>query len=142
MIIPILFWLLTLAGCGYAVAAGGRDGRWAALLILVASLLTIPATLLGQTWRRPELGVLTVDVLLLGGLYALSLRSRSFFPIWMSGFHLIAVATHLGAAITPEFTPKMYRAIAGLWAIPITISMVLGIYLDQRAAARHGMASG
>ncbi len=142
MIIPILFWLLTLAGCAYAASAGGRDGRWAAGLIISASLMTVPVTLLGRAWQRPELGVLTVDLLLLAGLYALTLGSRRHFPIWMTGFHLIAVATHLGAAVAPEFTPKAYRAVAGLWAIPVTVSMVLGIVLDQHAIARGRMRPG
>lgn len=139
MIIPILFWLLTLAGCGYAVAAGGRDGLWAAILIICASVLTVPVTLLGRAWQRPELGVLGVDLLLLAGLYLLTLRSTRHFPVWMTGFHLIATATHLGAAVAPDFTPKLYRALAGLWAIPVTISMVLGIALDQRALLRGRM---
>lgn len=132
MIIPVLFWSLTLLACAYAASAGGKDGRWAACLILAASLLTIPATLLGRAWQRPELGILVVDAALLAGLYALTLASRRHFPIWMTGFHLVAVVTHVSAAIAPEFTPKVYRALAGAWAIPITISMVLGIFLDQR----------
>jgi hypothetical protein len=139
VIIPLLFWMLTLAACAFAGAAGGRDGRWAAFLILAASALTVPVTLMGRSWRNPELGVLAVDVLLLVGLYWLALNSRRNFPIWMTGFHLIAVVTHIGAAVAPEFTPKVYRALAGLWAIPVTLSMVFGILLDQRAIARGKM---
>lgn len=132
MIIAILFWMLTLVGCAYAAGAGEREGRWAASLIVAASLLTIPASLLGRAWRQPELGILVVDLGLLAGLYALTLASRRHFPIWMTGFHLVAVVTHASAAIAPEFTPKVYRALAGMWAVPITISMVVGILLDQR----------
>ena len=135
MTIPILFWLLTLAGCAYAAAAGGRDGRWASILIISASVLTVPVTLLGRSWQRPEMGVLAIDFLLLLSLYLLALSSKRYFPIWMTGFHLIAVVTHLGAAVAPEFTPEVYRGLAGLWAIPVTLSMVLGILLDQRMNA-------
>lgn len=102
----------------------------------MASLLTVPATLLGEAWQRPELAILAVDTLLLTGLYWLTLTSRRYFPIWMTGFHLVAVATHLGADLAPDFTPRLYRALAGLWAIPVTISLALGIFLDQRAAVR------
>jgi drug/metabolite transporter superfamily protein YnfA len=134
--ILILFWAMTLASCGYAAAAGGEDGRWAALLILSASLLSIPAILLGRSWMRTEVAVLAVDVLLLAGLYWLSLRSRRFFPIWMTGFHLVAVTTHISTLLAPEFTPRIYRAMGTLWAVPMAVSMVLGIVLDRRRGLR------
>ncbi len=129
--IGLFFWMLTLAGCGYAALLGGREGRWAASLIISASLLTIPATRLGAHWSRSELGVMSVDAALLLGLYVLSLRSRRYFPLWMAGFHLVAVATHLGTLIAPEFTPRIYRALASLWAVPMTVSMVVGVALDR-----------
>ena len=127
-----LFWALTLVGCGYAAAAGGRDGRWAVTLLLTASLLTIPVTRLGHHWARTETGVFAVDLALLVGLYALSLRSQRYFPIWMTGFHLIAVTTHLSAVLAPDITPNLYRAMESLWAVPITLSMVFGVALDRR----------
>jgi hypothetical protein len=129
--IGLFFWMLTLAGCGYAAMLGGREGRWAACLIISASLLTIPATRLGAHWARSELGVMSVDAALLVGLYVLSLRSRRYFPIWMAGFHLVAVGTHLGTLIAPDFTPRIYRALASLWAVPMTVCMVLGVALDR-----------
>lgn len=135
--IGTLFWMLTLGGCGYAAAAGGRDGRWASILIISASLLTIPATRLGAHWARSEHGILAVDLALLLGLYALALSSRRYFPIWMAGFHLIAVTTHLSALVAPDFTPRIYRAMASLWAVPMTISMVVGIALDRRSGIRE-----
>ncbi|WP_419807693.1 hypothetical protein [Sphingomonas sp.] len=115
--------------------AGGRDGQWAVFL-LAASLLTIPATWFGQHWARTGVGVSAVDLGLLLGLYALALRSRRFFPIWMAGFHLIAVTTHLSTVLEPEITPRLYRAMESLWAIPITLAMVFGIALDRRAGIR------
>lgn len=135
-----MFWALTLLGCGYAAAAGGREGRWAAALIISASLLTIPVTRLGEQWARSEFGILGVDLALLAALYALSLRSRTFFPLWMTGFHLVAVTTHLSTMIAPEFTPRVYRAMASLWAVPMTVSMVAGVALDRRWRSRGDKA--
>jgi hypothetical protein len=134
MLIGLLFWFLTLVGCTYATAAGGRDGRWAALMIISASLLSIPAAHLDRNWSRTELGLLTVDGALFLGLYLLALRSRSHFPIWMAGFQLVSVATHVATVFAPEFTPRIYRAMGSLWAVPITIAMVVGVWLDARAA--------
>jgi drug/metabolite transporter superfamily protein YnfA len=132
VIILALFWTMTLVGCGYAAAAGGRDGRWAALLILSASLLSIPAILLGRHWHRIELGVMVVDAMLMAGLFLLSMRTARFFPLWMAGFQLIAVTTHLATMLAPDFTPRVYRALEGVWAVPMTMAMIFGIMLDRR----------
>lgn len=134
--IGLFFWMLTLAGCGYAALLGEREGRWAACLIISASVLTIPATRLGAHWARSELGVMSVDAALLAGLYVLSLRSRRYFPIWMAGFQLVAVATHLGTLVAPDFTPRIYRAMASVWAVPMTVCMVAGVAMDRRLTRR------
>lgn len=130
--IGALFWMLTLVGCGYAAALGGSSGRWAAFLILAASLLTIPAGRLGSGWRETEQLILLVDLALLTGLCVLSLKSDRFFPLWMTGFHLIAVLTHLSTLIVGDYTPKIYRAVESLWAVPMTLAMMWGIRLDRR----------
>lgn len=132
MLIGILFWSLTIIGCLYAALLGSRDGRWAALLITSASLLSIPAALLSGGWARTEHALFTVDALLLVGLLTLAMKSDRYFPIWMAGFQLISVLTHLSTLMAPDFAPKIYRALGSLWAMPITVSMMWGIYLDRR----------
>lgn len=136
MLIWLLFWMLTLICCGYATLFGGRDGRWASFVFLVTAGLTIPAGRLGKAWGETELLVLGVDLILLIGLYALMLTSRRYWPIWMTGFHTVAVVTHLTTMITPSFTPQVYRAMGSFWAIPLLLSLLIGVELDRRAAAR------
>lgn len=136
MIIAVLFWLLVIVTCSHAAAFGGKDGKWAAVLVIAASLLTLPATVLGSGWGKTELAILTVDLMLLIGLYILMLGSRRYWPIWMVGFHLVAVASHLGTIVVPDFTPAIYRAVGSLWAIPMLLTMMLGIERDRKAL-RH-----
>lgn len=131
--IKSIFWSLLALACGYAVVTGGRDARWAVLLIVAATLLTIPALLLGPGWHRTDYGILAVDAGLLVGLYVLSLRSRRFFPLWMAGFQLVAVTSHLATLIAPHFTPPIYRALETIWSIPVIVSMVVGIAADRQA---------
>ena len=128
---PLLFWTLTLLGCGYAAAVGGKDGLWASLSLICASLLTLPAERLGSLWASTEIAVMGVDLGLFLSLYGLTLRTKRFFPIWMAGFQLISVATHISTLIAPTFTPRIYRAMESVWAIPITVVMVLGIAMDR-----------
>ena len=133
MLIPLLFWTLTLLCCGHAVLFGGRDGRWAAVLLLIAPLLTIPAGRIGQAWGETEIAILVVDVLLMAGLYTLMLASRRYWPIWIAGFHLVAVVSHLSTMLVPDFTPRIYKAMETFWAIPMLISLLIGVEMDRRA---------
>ena len=136
MLIGLLYWSLVLLCCGHAALFGGRDGRWAAILFLVATALTIPAGRLGRAWGETELLVLGVDLMFLGSMYALMLSSRRYWPIWMVGFHLVAVVTHLSTMVTPEFTPRIYRAMGSFWAIPVLLSLLIGVEMDRRALSR------
>jgi hypothetical protein len=131
--IGLLFWLMTALTCAYALLNGGRDGRWAASLILTASVLSLPASLYGAHFGRFEPAVFTIDLGLLIGLYIVALRSRSWWPIWMTGFHLVAVVSHLATLISPNFVANIYFAAATFWAVPISLSMMIGVALDHRA---------
>ena len=129
----MIFWLLALSACIYAAAAGGKDGRWATALIILASIATIPASRIGARFGQLETAVFGVDLALFAGLYILMLTSRRWFPVWMAGFHLIAVLTHLATRFAPDFTAKAYFAVESFWAIPVIISMAVGVALDRRA---------
>ncbi len=135
--IAFLFWLLTTLACGYAWVCGGKEGRWAAGLIIGACFLTIPASLLGPRFGRFEPAVFSVDLGLLVGLYLLALGSLRCWPIWMAGFHLVAVFSHLGTLLAPRFVAKVYFAAETFWAIPVLIAMITGIALDRSADTRE-----
>jgi hypothetical protein len=141
MLIASLFWALTLLCCSYAILFGGRDGRWAAFLFLAAAGLTFPAELLGRAWGETEWLVLGVDFAFLAAMYALMLSSRRYWPIWMTGFHLITVVTHLSTMMAPSFAPMIYWAMGSFWAIPVLLALLIGVELDRRAAARARFAT-
>jgi hypothetical protein len=141
MLIGGLFWFLALLCCGQAVCFGGRDGRWAAFLIVAASILTVVAAKIDRSWAEIEMARFAVDVFLLAGLYALMLTSRRYWPIWMVGFHLLAVVTHLSTLLVPDFTPRIYRAIQSFWAIPVLLSLLIGVARDRRALWRSRTAA-
>lgn len=133
--------MLALLCCSHAVRFGGRDGRWATFLIIAGAVLTAPAMLVGRAWGETELAILAVDLLLLGGLYALMLSSRRYWPIWMTGFHLVAAVSHLSTMLAPDFTPRMYKAMETFWAIPVLLSLLIGVELDRRALSRSRAAA-
>jgi hypothetical protein len=133
----LIYWPFVLLACAYAAWGGGKDGRCAAALVLTASILTVPATVLGGTWASTEVAVFTVDASLLLGLYLFMLHSRRWWPIWMVGFHTNAVASHLGSLFETGFWASLYFAAESFWAIPVVLVMVAGVGLDRAAAARR-----
>ena len=142
MVVGVLFWLLAFTCCAYAALFGGRDGRWATLMIFGASLATILAARLGPHWTHTEWPRFGVDFSLLVGFYLLMLQSRRYWTIWVVGFHLIATTTHASTIIAPGFTPAIYRAMQSFWAIPVLLTLMVGIALDRRAeSTRRGSAA-
>ncbi len=130
MMIILLFWFLALICCFYAAVAGGRDGKWATAIIILASILTVPATFLAH-WGQTQIPVMVVDTAVLIAMYVLALRSRAYWPIWMTAFQLVSVTTHFATLVSPSFTPAIYQAMESLWAIPGLLTMVVGISLDR-----------
>jgi hypothetical protein len=128
-----LFSVLLFGSCAYAWLAGGRDARWIVALIIAAAVLSVPASYLDYGWRRTQLPVLGVDILLLAGLVAMALRSRSYWPLWMTAFHLISVTTHAATIAQPQLKPLIYFALQSFWSLPLLLVMVAGIMLDRRA---------
>lgn len=128
-----LFTAFLLASCAYACLAGGKEGRWISLFVLSAALLSIPASYLDYGWFRVQLPVLVIDVLLLGGLLFVAVRSRRFWPLWMTAFHLISISTHVARIAEPHLPPLIYFALQSFWSLPGLLAMVAGIMLDRRA---------
>ncbi|QLC24883.1 hypothetical protein HFP57_07475 [Parasphingopyxis algicola] len=133
MAIAILFWAMMLLCCGYGALFGGRDGLLIAIIYMVAVLLTVVGQLIQQSWAGVNWPVLLVDFGLLCGLYAVSMRSNRYWPLWITGFHLITMTTHLAALVAPSFAARVYFGMATLWAIPKLLVIVVGVTLDRRA---------
>ena len=132
MVIAILFWTLSILSCVYAFFTGGREGKWAALVIICASAASMvgPET---KSWIETQLAVALVDTVTLAAMTAIALHSRAYWPIWMAAFQLNTVATHLATFIAQDYGPALYQGLGGFWAIPGQIAMVIGIFLDNRS---------
>lgn len=134
MIIALLFWLLVIASCGYAAVRGGRDGRRLAAFYVSAVVLTVPAQFFQQNWADgTHWPVFVVDLYLMGGLYWLSMRTRRYWPLWVAGFQLIALTSHLATLVTPTYAFRIYFSLAALWSVPQLLVVILGVTIDRQA---------
>lgn len=134
--ISVLFWLLASLSCGFVWLHGNAEGKKAVILFVVAVLLTWIAQNLDTQWRQTHWPLLVVDTGYLVATYAFALRSNRFWPLWITAFQLLTVASHLATIVAPDFVPKIYSAIATFWVVPLLLSMVSGVYLDHRAFRR------
>lgn len=133
IVLQIFFALLVLS-CVYSAIAGGRDARMAVAMMVAAVLLTRGVTLTFQT-RWP---LMIVDTVLLGGFIWLSVKSRRYWPVWVTGLHGVSVAAHIATQLGPPIPYPVYHGVIGVWSIPVLLAMTLGIMLDQRAGLRNG----
>ena len=138
--VTAIFWTMTLLCCGYAAVFGSEEGRWTALMMLLAVVLTGIAEASTRSWNTTNFAVMLVDVLLCCGLGIRAFRSASLWPMWMTSAQLLAVLTHIASMLAGVFDQKIYAALAAVWAIPCLTCMVAGITLDRRSglfAERH-----
>jgi hypothetical protein len=127
-VFQVAFLISLLACCGYAFWFGGRAERLGVAIMLVASLASIPAMQVGDVpgWSAFKPGLAAVDVAVLAGFLIIALRSDRFWPLWVTSFQLIAVATHVAVLANPAVAGWVYSLAEPFWAYPTLIAATLG----------------
>ena len=129
----IVFWLLLLVSCGYALWRGRKYERMAALVFVTATILSI----LGSSPLRARYvgmatGDMIVDTAVLLALVAIALVSDRFWPLWAAGLQLVDSMSHLMKAIDADLLPKVYGAAERFWSFPILIILLVGAWRQHR----------
>lgn len=132
----LIYWMMTLCCCLYAICAGGPDGRMAAGLFAFKTVAGFSAGLVDQSWKQTLPWVLAVDVACLLAFVFLSLRSNRLWPLWTAGCALAAVTVHIASIGRLRIDPLVYQALKDIWSIPMQLFMVRGIVLDRRHRRR------
>jgi hypothetical protein len=133
MLIAILFWAMTLTCCGYSAIFGSSDAKIYAGLILSASLLTgIIQYILGI--NNHNLPIVIMDIFFLLIFYLLALRSIHYWPLWITGFHLLTCLSHLVSFVIDNYIFNVYFGLQAVWAVFGQFFMALGIYLDNKTS--------
>ncbi|MBL0022802.1 MAG: hypothetical protein IPP23_11385 [Sphingomonadales bacterium] len=133
MLIEILFWLFLVLTCLFCALAGGKAGRAGVALIIAATIATDIAQNT-TNWSHTAWPIAAIDAALLVGLYILALKSRAYWPLWATGFHLITVITHIATIIAPGFRFGVYFGFSGIWSLLTLLAMVIGVAADHRAS--------
>jgi hypothetical protein len=139
----ILFWLLLLVSCGYALWRGRKYERIAALVFVTATILSI----LGHSPLRGryveiELSDLIVDTGVLFAVVAIALVSDRFWPLWIAGLQLVDSMSHLMKAIDANLLPTVYGAAERFWSYPILLILFIGAWRQQHRPKRVSETAG
>lgn len=129
----ILFWVLLLVSCGYALWRGRKYERIAALVFIAATVLSI----LGHSPLRSryvgiETSDLAVDTAVLLAVIAIALVSDRFWPLWAAGLQLVDSMSHVLRAIDADLVPKVYGAAERFWSYPILLILLIGAWRQHR----------
>ncbi|HEX5258931.1 MAG TPA: hypothetical protein VFW35_09130 [Sphingomicrobium sp.] len=129
----ILFWLLLLVSCGYALWRGRRYERMAAFVFVAATLLSFFGE---SSVKHRYVGIEITDVVVDNGvllaLVAIALVSDRFWPLWAAGLQLVDSMSHLMKTIDVDLLPKVYGAAERFWSFPILIILLVGAWRQNR----------
>jgi len=136
IILVILFWLLLVVSCGYALWRGRKYERIAALICILATVLSIVGHMLVRRYQPDysgvEVGDLVVDGSMLAAFILIALRSDRFWPLWVAGLQLTISISHLLKAAKPDLLPMAYGAAERFWSYPILAILFVAAWRQQR----------
>ncbi len=117
MIYGYVYLALLLTTFAFVGMFGEAMERCALAVIALGSVAT-RLVLVGQNgpWHRVEQTVLLIDCIALIAFMLISLRSKRFWPLWITAFQLIVVVAHAAKSLYPNVIPPAYAIGESMWA--------------------------
>lgn len=141
-ILPHIYFVYMFAGCGYAVYRGGRFEYIGAAVMVGGSVATfIGLAVLDTPWTGFYTSTFAIDMLVLLALIHLAIVSDRFWPLWMAGFHLVAVLVHAATMLVPDTATWALATGAAFWAYPMILALAIGAHEHVRCPEDEGQRS-
>jgi hypothetical protein len=132
MNIYLYFALLALVS-GYALLKGGREERFVAAVCVLASFASLavfhPRDV---SYHDFQPRVALIDLAVLGAFVGIALRTRRFWPLWVSGLQMTTAIGHVLKLLDPELVPVVYGAALASWSYPILLILAVGTWRAHR----------
>jgi hypothetical protein len=140
MSFQLIYWIFLTACSAYALWKGGPPERLGISIAIAASFLSalVVSHDVQVRYQGVETGLFLVDLAALAAFAALALWADRFWPLWITGIHLVGVATHTAKLLSPDVVPRVYSWVQGLWAYPILLLIVIGAARHRIRVARFG----
>ncbi len=135
---PILFLMLLLGACLYAIVRGGAPERIGAAILILATLASaITLATSEDRYREIEVATMWVDVAMTVAFLTLALRAQRYWPMWVSMVQLDLIAMHL-VMFSPETGSWSYWAMQAMWSYPQPILLAIGTWRHRQRMRRYG----
>lgn len=126
-LLPMLYHCCLILTVAIGWRFGGRSERWGVLILALGTIATsIVQRFTPFDWRTHRSALVAVDAAVLVAFLVLVLRSRRYWPIWATAFHLIGLASHGISYVVPRGTMQAYAIFQGFWAYPMMLCIVAG----------------
>ncbi|MCM8732404.1 hypothetical protein ACFO8O_15680 [Hephaestia sp. GCM10023244] len=135
-----VFNLLYVASCLFAMARGGAPERVGAGILILDFQLShwLIAPLGAGRYLGVEWPMFGVDFGAFLALYALSLLSTRYWPIWMAAVQGCVALSHL-AGLSPAVVPWAYGNFVALWAYALLAILGVATWRHRRRQRRFGI---
>lgn len=128
MIYGVLMWSVAL----YAYRRGGSAEKLAASGIVVSTYISVLlVSPVERQFHQIELPIVFVDFGLMSFFALIALRSRKFWPLWLTAFQGVTILAHFAPYV--HVSPWVYHRAVALWSWPILIMLAFGITNHHRA---------
>lgn len=135
----IVFPILTIGCCVYALWRGGSPEKIAAIVLTSGWLLTVGVTSQSGAFQSVEIGVLAVDLVCLLVFVAIAVRADRSWPIWVAALQLIGTAGHAARLVDPAIVPRAYAFMLAVWSYPMILLIIVGTWRHRQRLARFGV---
>lgn len=134
----IIYLVLLVTCCLYALARGGTPERAAVGILVSAVVATVLTPSTGaHRFFQLEFGMLAVDTCLFLAMTALALKAQRYWPMWLAAVKLNTVITHL-LILSPSLMPWSYAVANAAWSYPSPLLIAIGAARHRRRLARYG----
>ena len=136
----IFYWTVLILCAAYILRRGGAPERVGIAILVVGSLASTAAATAdyGARFQSVEAGMFAVDVAVLAAYLVLAIKAERFWPLWVTGFHSVGVATHGAMLVSPDVVPWAYAVGQALWGYPMLLAQVIGTRRHQQRLAQFG----
>jgi hypothetical protein len=87
-----------------------------------------------QLWGV-QIGVMLVDLALLGLLLVIALTSNRWWPMWASGFHGMGVLLHIAVLLDPKVWGRAYFIAGTVFSVLTLLALFVGAIREPRRRA-------
>ncbi|OAO04412.1 hypothetical protein A8B75_07260 [Sphingomonadales bacterium EhC05] len=140
---PYIYYCCLILACGFALKRGTvAEYVGVAIMSLGSVASTFGSIALEASWTG--LGTITffIDMVVLVALLGLTLMTDRFWPIWMTAFHLAAIAVHGAKSVAPDIAPWALATGSAFWAYPMLAALVIGTYEHVQSLPKDPENSG